>query len=403
MTFPNGLKRICDICCYMVFATLIATPLGSYDLIATLPVFAIVAFLAAFLAPRGRIKYISLTPLPLIFLIVPLTIVNLVVFTLAILYMIWAIPKQNESVAGFNYEAVFNGFLKVFGVILLLRFGVFAPLFDGAPFPTDTLFFAAAFLLLATIFTRMIRHDENILNQIGFKLINMISVIGVVLGIFLVTNRTFLEITTTIWFFIARYLIYLLLLIAYPIARLLSLLLTEFDPEAMLLMGGLNFIDDYGIEYYEADSQPIWPLIIAVIVVGIVMIIGLPLLFKLIKALLSKVLGIRDDEDIEDEFIPLDDKDKKKRRFRRRENQIRELYRDFLKLIKKNDIDISLHLTSKELEIQVATTFNTETSSALRNEYIQVRYKENDFTKDDVKRMKELYKNVKEEIETFSN
>jgi len=57
MVFPNGLKRICDICGYMVFAVIIASffGIGSYELITTLPIFASVAFLSTFLTSHGWI------------------------------------------------------------------------------------------------------------------------------------------------------------------------------------------------------------------------------------------------------------------------------------------------------------------------------------------------------------
>lgn len=401
MTFPNGLKRICDICAYMTFASLIASFLGSDNLIITLPVFASVAFLSAFLAPRGKIKYMGIIPLFLIFLITPSTLINLVVFIPTIAYMIWAIPKPDESLSGFNYEPIFNGFIKIVGTILLLRL-IFGVMFDGEPIPTDSLLFATAFLLLATLFTRMIRHDDDILNDIRFKLINIISVIGIILGTFFVTNRMFLETGVTIYLFIARYLTHLLILITYPFARLLSFLLPEADPAAMELNWITELIGNMEpLEHNEAGS-PILGSIIGIIAFSVIVIVVLSLFFKLIKEILNKILGSQREDDIEDEIIPLDENDKKKRRFRRRENQIRELYRKFLKLIKMNDIDTSLHLTSKEIETQVVNTFNTETSGTFRDEYIQIRYKEDEFTKNDVKRMKELYKSVKEEIETFS-
>ena len=398
MTFPNGLKRICDICYYMTFATLIASFLGSENLIITLPVFASVAFLSAFLAPRGRIKYISLIPLFLIFLIVQSTVINLIVFIPTVFYMMWAMPKKDESTAGFNYEAIFNGFLKAFGTILVIRFGLLG-IFE-MQFPTDTMLFATAFLILAIIFTRMIRHDENILNETRFKLINLISVVGVILGIVVVTSRTFLEIATTIYLFIAPYLIYLLMPIMYLIAIIFEDFEPKKDPAAMMLRPMEFFQELAAYLNEESDPSEVVGYILVFIVSAIVIIVVLYILYKLIKALLTKILGTQDD-DIEDEIIPLDDK--KKRRLRRyRENQIRELYRNFLILTRKNEIDTSVHLTSKEIENQVVSKFKTDTSGELRDEYIKIRYKEDKFTKADVKRVKELYKNVKEEIESFS-
>ena len=191
-----------------------------------------------------------------------------------------------------------------------------------------------------------------------------------------------------------------------PIMYLIAIIFEDFEPKndpAAMMLRPMEFFQELAV-YLNEESDPseVVGYILVFIVSAIVIIVVLYILYKLIKALLTKILGTQDG-DIEDEIIRLDDNDKKKRRLRRyRENQIRELYRNFLILTRKNEIDTSVHLTSKEIENQVVSKFKTDTSGELRDEYIKIRYKEDEFTKADVKRMKELYKNVKEEIESFS-
>jgi len=123
------------------------------------------------------------------------------------------------------------------------------------------------------------------------------------------------------------------------------------------------------------------------------------LLFKMLFDKEDEIEDIYDEHDFKEEIIALDENDVKQPVIRRPENQIREIYRDFLNFVKtKATVDTSLHLTSKEIENEIVSRFGSETSSAFRDEYIKVRYNESEFTKDDVKQMKELYKNVKKEI-----
>jgi len=384
----------------MAFVSLIATFFGSYNLITTLPVFAGVAFLAAFLTPRGQIKYVSIIPLLLIFLIVPLTLTNFIIFIPTFFYLAWSISKPEEDIIGFDYGPIFEKFLGIFIVILFLWFVVIYMVLTGPPFPTDALWFAAAFLMLTIIFMRMIRHDELIINQYRFRLINVIPVIGIILAIFLLTNRIFLEIVA----FVGR-------ILSYLISGIVFILHLPFHYFTLIY----HLLSGYEEDPWWMDSPIFRNIVLIILIIFVLYVAGrhmkpkevdnplkkrwLMWMFKLFEDKDEILEDVYDEHDFKEEVIALEEDDEDQHAKRQRENQIREIYRDFLSFVKTKKVDTSQYLTSKEIENQIMTRFNAKTSRAFREEYIKVRYNGSEFAKDDVKRMKELYKNIKKEMD----
>jgi len=407
MTFPSGLKRICDICFYLTFASLIGALLGADNLTSTLPVFASIAFLSAFLAPRGWIRYASFILLPALFLFVSPTIANLIILTPAIVYIIWACPKPGERVADFDYTTTFLVFLGIFGFIFAFFMILHSWAEVGDDFPPDTFLFAMMFAVLSIVFMRMARHHESVLRQLRFKVMNTTSLVGVMIVAVLVSNDRFLAFVWSIIRFIwLQIFVPLLEIIAWVFVVIVAFIaglfgldeFGEFDSPPPPQMG---FSDMPEEGFYDRDAWAYGHIVLIFIVV----VVALLILYAMFKLLSRKINAtVIKDDGIEEERFALDDDGKeKKRRFRRqKENQVREIYREFLKLVKKKDVIIPPHLTSYEVENRVATKFQTEKSNELRNEYIKVRYGEADFTKEDEKRIKGLYKEIKKEIEQFS-
>ena len=405
MRIPNGLKRICDISFYMTFASFIGGGFGSDSLILTLPIFVFVAFLSAFLAPRGWVRYTSLLPLFLIFVIIPLTIVNLVVVIPAIIFMICSLPPADEYVTSFEYSGVFKLFLVIFGGFL----AIFAII--EAQIPGDTLLFGTSFLFNSIIFMRMIRHDESVLKQTQFKIMNTVSIVGVVISAILISTEAFLTFVQNAIRFIWWHLIGPIFLLVISIfTAILAFILRLLGLEG-IFEPGLYEVPELEMEMILEEEELtlahalyiFFIIIFATFFIIIVTILLVVLVRKLFKWLTQQsrppYLG---EDGIEEERFALDDDEKKKRRFRRRtENQIREVYRKFLIFLKKKEVNIPQHFTSSDVNELVATKFKSEKSSELRDEYIQVRYGESDYTKEDIKRIKRLHKEIKEEIERF--
>lgn len=225
----------------------------------------------------------------------------------------------------------------------------------------------------------------------------MVPVIGIILAIFLLTNRIFLQILA----FVGRLLSYLISAIAF-ILHLPFHYITLF----------VHLLRGYEEDPWWLNSPIFRNLGLGLLIICVLYVANRHMkpkktdsyrwrmwFFKLFEDKDEILDDVYDDDDLKEEIIALEDDDVKQPVIRRPENQIREIYRDFLNFVKtKATVDTSLHLTSKEIENEIVSRFGSETSSVFRDEYIKVRYNESEFTKDDVKQMKELYKNVKKEI-----
>ena len=204
MIFLSGLKRICDISFYMTFASIVVYMFSGDHLILTFPIFVFVAFLASYLAQHGEIRYVSAVPLFLIYLIIPLTTINFFMVTPAIAFMIWKFPNPDENVKKFHYQSVFELFLIAFIAVLILFLisgALDVYLFEDVPIrlPNDAFLFAISFLLNSIIFMRLVRHDEAVLNQTRFKIMNVAVVVGVMVGAILFSTDVFFGFVGLIW------------------------------------------------------------------------------------------------------------------------------------------------------------------------------------------------------------
>ena len=414
MTFPSGLKRVCDISFFMTFASIVGMLLGSDPLITTLPIFIFVAFLSAFLAPRGRIKYISILPLLIFFLIFPLTFANLVILIPASFFMIFSFPKSIEDAKSFEYSGIFKTFLVIFVWLLLISsiFGAWTRETSGLS--TDTILFAISFIVTTILFMRMTRHDESVLKQTTFKIMNAIPLVLIVAGVGFISMDTLSPVRQGVANFIYRIVLVpiftVLIWLLEGIARIWFMLyiaiMSFFERELTDGMEELGNMGNMGMPieeiydlYEAAEGVNGFAIILAVFV-----IIMLVLLIILLKYLTNKSATLLSKNDgAEEERVSLDlDIQKKKNKSQsrsREENQVREVYRRFLIFIKKKNIEVPLSSTSSDVEDLVATNFKSGKSTDLRDAYIQVRYGETAYTKDDVKRFKGLYQEVKEEIE----
>ena len=413
MIFPSGLKRICDISFYMTFASIAGAIFGGDDLILTLPIFVFVAFLSAFLAPYGRIRYFSVIPLFLVFVVTPLTVVNVLILGVAIVFMIRTLPRAEEWVAGLDYESTFRLFSMIFGWIVFIVFVINGlvgnTLTDSVvALPSTTLLFAMSFFLNSIIFMRLIRHDESVLKQTRFKMMNIVSLIVVIIAVIFLSTDLFLTFVRDVIRFVWSHLLvpiigivawlfeFVVWLIFLPITFIIRILGVEggsFLAEFPEMPAVPSFEEVYEYEGASSNSLNLFLVLLVIILI----VLGVYLLKILANNKTSG--GIRDDG-IEEERFSLDRGDvKKKTRFgRSEENQIREVYRKFLIHVKKKEINIPLHSTSCDVENLVTARFDSKKSSELRTEYIRVRYGEAEYTKDDVRHVKELYKEVKKEL-----
>lgn len=422
MILTNGLKRVCDISFYMTYGTLVAWMFGGGNepgLVITLPIFMLSAFLASFLAEKyGTARFLAILPLFTVFLVVPLTTINLLVLVSAIAIMIVNLPKPDERGSKVEYQKVFQLFGKIF-VIMVVTFILITVVTMTAgnfsaevavlwiDFTNEVLIFGLAFIISSIIYLRMIRHDVTILKQTRFKIMNTVPLIGVGVAALVVSNPRTLNLATRfiggILYFFWSAIAWIFPWVAYYLAMPFRGVRGErpevdhgYDDPYMERVGmSVCILDDYG-NYYCPEPPPAIEVNNALlIIIGLLLIVGLFILYKVLTQ--KNAIVVPFDEGVEEELIKLSDDTRK--RTRRNENQVRAVYKKFLKLLKRNNFPTPLSATSLEMEKIAATKANKNELSELRVEYVRVRYGESDYSKADVTRVKGLYKKIKEGIE----
>jgi len=403
MAFYFGLKRICDVLFYLTFATLFGAIFNTESIIIALPFFALASFMGASLVKWKVLKYISIMPLFLMFLIIPVTFLNLIILVPAIIFMTVSIPSDGERANQFNYAETFQIFLGLFLFFYLLLSLLGMSEFVAIPF--DFLFFALTFLITAIMFMRMSRHDEAVLRQRKFKILNslpFLSIMVITLVIssdFIMTKlglllRLFLNLVAAIILPILEFLIFIIFIPIGFIMRILGFGSPAIDLSAYTpsLQQGIDGI--YENSGNPQEMHPIIPLIAFIIV--FLVIAGL--FYWMLSQKKSLYLA---GGEIDEVRISLDDGLARKSRNRKRsvENQIRETYRKFLVLIQKKNIKVLNHDTSADVENKIFENYDSKLSSRIRDLYIMVRYGGKEITKEDVRNVKTLYSELKNEIE----
>jgi len=197
MIFLSGLKRICDISLYMTFASIVVYVFSGDHLISTLPIFVLVAFLSSYFILDGNLRYVSAIPLLLIYWIVPLTIVNFLMVTPAIAYLIWTFPKSDEDVERYRYQSIYEVFFIILTIALVVNFFVMESY--SIDLPRDAFLFATSFLLNSIIFMRITRIDDRVVSQTRLKKTITTMVVCVMIGAFLFTLNAFSGLVDHIW------------------------------------------------------------------------------------------------------------------------------------------------------------------------------------------------------------
>jgi len=383
MVLTNGLKRICDVSFYLTFASFLAAFFYGDPLIATLPIFAIVAFLSATLASQPFLKYASTLFLTLCFVVVPMNIVNVLTLLPAVTYVIYAVPKPDEKVSQLEYVDVFKLFLKCFIGLIVVAF-----IFQWQEeLDNGSLLLGLSFLVNATILMRMVRHDDEILMQTRFKVMNSLSLVGVMTAVLLFSSEVFLTFVGDVLSFVwTRSLAPAIWFLWMVFARILSTFFSLFNLNPRRGEFSEVEISTEPLEAMEPELSEV-PMLFFVVMALIILV----LVFKLFY-MLSQRHGLRStNEGVVETRTTLDEKGPRSKR-RRQFNPIREIYGKYLAQLKKNEMEIAPYMTTLDIERKSMEAFNSDASNELREMYINVRYGEEAFDREDVKEMKRRYK-----------
>ena len=294
----------------------------------------------------------------------------------------------------------------------IFRIGMFAA--GGLSIPFVLLMkidFIAPFVLLylmSGIFgLRLMRQDASIFNETRFRVLNLLSVAGIVLLAVLISSDWFLGLAGMILGKIYDVLVIPIFYVIYTCGYALYYLFIEIifaggygDTTKKLNFGDMSMPDemkDALLGEEQVNGEPFLMLLKGVfLIVGILLV--LLLVYRNSKSRNSRskdsareartsVTMIRPEEKIyADHIAP-----------REPRAAVRYHYRNFLRLCLSLGQEFPRHYTSQHIENMTIGNFDKETLKSMRKTYIRARYSEHDITKDDVSSIKAQVKKLKSE------
>ena len=292
------------------------------------------------------------------------------------------------------------------------RIGMFAA--GGLSIPFVLLMkidFIAPFVLLylmSGIFgLRLMRQDASIFNETRFRVLNLLSVAGIVLLAVLISSDWFLAAAGFVLGKIYDVLVVPIFYVIYACGYALYYLFIEIifaggygDTTKKLNFGDMSMPDemkDALLGEEQVNGEPFLMLLKGVfLIVGILLV--LLLVYRNSKSRNSRskdsareartsVTMIRPEEKIyADHIAP-----------REPRAAVRYHYRNFLRLCLSLGQEFPRHYTSQHIENMTIGNFDKETLKSMRKTYIRARYSEHDITKDDVSSIKAQVKKLKSE------
>lgn len=298
------------------------------------------------------------------------------------------------------YVSMFKKSIVLYLVLLYLK--VLATQFGW--FLGKEAIYLIIYLLSSIVLIRSIRHLDTNMDSINIKNTNRKYILAII-GVFVV--GTFQSVTDALFkltrkaFEMVEYLLYILL---YPLNKFMFWFFGLFEdmesvPQDEIIKG----VEEIPEEIIEAEVVEGFTEYVQKNYLILKIIAGL-ILFSLVIYILYKLLSKTGEKNyIGAEYTEhreyIKNEKKKKRRFlgerypKDPKDQIRYYYRKFLSKLNKEEIEISKQDTSLEVNIKAVDLFGSKVDD-IRSVYIDSRYGNKDVGKEDVEKMKGLYKNL---------
>ena len=267
--------------------------------------------------------------------------------------------------------------------------------------------FVLLYLMSGIFGLRLMRQDVAMFNETRFRVLNLLSVAGIVLLAVLISSDWFLGLAGMILGKIYDVLVIPIFYVIYTCGYALYYLFIEIifaggygDTTKKLNFGDMSMPDemkDALLGEEQVNGEPFLMLLKGVfLIVGILLV--LLLVYRNSKSRNSRskdsareartsVTMIRPEEKIyADHIAP-----------REPRAAVRYHYRNFLRLCLSLGQEFPRHYTSQHIENMTIGNFDKETLKSMRKTYIRARYSEHDITKDDVSSIKAQVKKLKSE------
>ena len=394
MKFVICLKRISDICFYMAFAGYLGMIFGADSLFSALPWFAAATFGSVYLNNYGPLRFAPYMLLLGMFLTVSPSTANLAVLLPICVYLIYNSVNPLVSVGWDENVSRFKLFIKI-----ALALTIVSPVIGLRYYLESSLLpYAMMYFICSVVMLRMARHDENVLSDMKYGAMTLISVLTIFVLGFIIS----LEIALIVSFI---YFTLLVPIFAVIIAGVVWLL-RDFEPGTPRWVMPYE-VDDFGATFalLEWLDEYVWP---AARFDGMNNVLRVVLIVLILAGIMYFVIRLFSSREREHKTASagtmreirnaVEASTTVRRKYRRRNNQIREIYRKLLIKCRAAGMSITGNMTSLDIERIAQKKFNCPQTSELRDMYVQVRYNNAEFTKQDVIRAKALYKQASEKL-----
>jgi hypothetical protein len=296
------------------------------------------------------------------------------------------------TIENLDYSNIFHkfiyGFLAAIFISLLAALDSFA--FTCAPF-------GLVFLTGSVILMRMLRHDENTINQTRFKILNLLSVVGVVLFGLVISSPPFLELCKNTVKSIYLYLIApVLLFIITQAVNILSFILSFFnfegfnnrlEPFKMEPVESTDFINPNQYVEPGAADETIKTILIIIILAFVVLLI-----IRIFRALARNRYRVDNGAGVILERTIIDIVRPKRVALSGPSGKIRDMYKKIIQRCIKKGIPISISATSQDISRMSSHYFEeVKDAERIREIYINTRYGDRAASKEEVREFKRIY------------
>jgi len=421
MKLVYSLKLLSDLLFYLSFAGLVSVLIGGDGFFDILMLLVPCAVLLGVWANAGWLKFLSLAFLiPAALSALEYGVIHLLLPAPVFFYIVHYATNLPYDIKTIQYSGAFKIYMTL-NLVISFVFIVYFPIISWA-ISSATIPYAIMFCASSVVLMHMVRHDTEILSHTRFKIVSVLSILSVfLLGAILGTERVvqallsalsnvyvlFAILFVTLCAFIVfikrsgynfrkllkRISILRLAIISALISAILIAVITLSNDvvDVELLTGG----------GYAGDAQNIWLIILLITISSIVLMMAVYLIMilyefacMLYRLLMDKYPAGKASPGFE--RVMLNEEGPEKAKVRITDNQIRHIYRKFLKLCKLKRVAIETGSTTADIAKSFGHMANEyENAALLREIYIGIRYGEKVPGSDDIKKVQGIYRGLK--------
>lgn len=393
MAVMMALRITADLALFYTFGGFVAAKCGGTGAVWGMIIQCLCFVLAYALRERGRLRFATLVPMVLGWVIYARSLPDCILLIPAALYVIWLVAKEDFSLDYERHKSVFGGFLLALVIFLVVAWFMRSlDVFSAVAMP-----YAVAMLVCTVLLMRSLRHEKQVYCQRRYQLVNLAAVAAVGGAAWIVSSKTVRGAAVEVLKVfhqhvlnpVLEFLLNVLLYIMQAVVWLCSLLSLKMKPQEQeapeLSVEGAEKL--FGEEFELKEPGELVKMLGKVLLIAAA-VAAIVLLFRW----MSRRRGVDTADAAESEVrgeIPTEAMGKP-----RKESSpvraVRAQYRKFLKLCTERGVTRESGFTSMDVHEHAQWVQVDETvSGEIRDVYIKARY-DGKADKGDAQRMKKL-------------